>query len=255
MMLHVSDDLFSNKFVPRRFDGWLTSRRSSPTNCTTMASDPAQSHICISCNRGFKTIGNLGSHQTQAASCHWVVKEREKILATEQADWRELSDQEDDPPGGDFDMEMATGGFDAIADEILDSEDVDEQECGTTTGGTPDHWATAEDEEDSDLHCPESRQRVEEDLDTEEVLYIEYEGAGKAFRRDGSTHQAFSTAQPNSANTIKFHPFTSQMDYNIARWIKEEAISQAAFDRFLEIEGVSLFLAQMSECRTSQKRP
>lgn len=205
-----------------------------------MASNPAQSHICISCNRGFKTIGNLGSHQTQAASCHWVVKERERILAAEQADWRELSDQEDDPPGGDFDMEMATGGFDAIADEILDSEDIDEQESATTGGTVRDHLATMEDEVDSDLHCSESRQQVEEDLDIKDVLYVEYEGAGKVFRRDGCTHEAFAMYPSSLATT--FHPLNSQMDYNIARWIKEESISQAAFDRFLDIEGVSSIL-------------
>ena len=71
-----------------------------------LPSHAAKPFSCISCGSSFKRNGDLASHLTQAAKCHWVLKKCEQIQAAEIPDYREASDQESDPffPYEDMDV-------------------------------------------------------------------------------------------------------------------------------------------------------
>jgi hypothetical protein len=55
----------------------------------------------------------------QAIRCRWVLEKREEIQAAENPDFREISDQEDDPPA-ESDPSIPYDQMDTFADDIFD---------------------------------------------------------------------------------------------------------------------------------------
>jgi len=78
-------------------------------------------------------------------------------------------------------------------------------------------------------------------------VFIDYPGSGKVSRLDQQIHQRWRHL--SHANTIKdttnininpFAPFTSEMEWRIARWAVKDGIGHKSFDRLLSIPGVCI---------------
>jgi len=212
-----------------------------------LPSHAAKPFSCISCGSSFKRSGDLASHLTQAAKCHWVLKKREQIQAAEIPDYREASDQESDPPA-ESDPFFPYEDMDVLAEDIFDEESPNEGQSSRsatdpiTNGlGQPEAGSvTVEDipdEDDPDFYETDARSRMEDELDSEVVYYKEFANAGKVYHTDGEVHRAYLKMGQHLDNP--FHPFTSQLDWEIARWANEDGPGQAAFTRLLNIDGVS----------------
>lgn len=198
---------------------------------------------CISCGASFSRNGDLSSHLAQAAKCHWVIQKREAIEAAKSHDYRELSDGEDDPPA-EMDFTIPYEDMDALADDIMSDVELGDTrntgEFDTSASVGPENCRPyIEDIPDIDepSHPDDGdRGRAEDDLDHEYVCYQDYSGAGKVYDAQGHGHEAFSLPGHQKANI--YHPFSSQLDWEIARWANEDGPGQAAFTRLLEIDGV-----------------
>ena len=176
----------------------------------------------------------------QAIRCRWVLEKREEIQAAENPDFREISDQEEDPPA-ESDPFIPYDQMDMFADDIFDhNEPFDEEPSSATNPGPINqhaHVDDAPDEADPEFHDNNSRARIEDELDQEYIYFREFPGAGKVHRTDGKIHDAYSGAMKHPENP--FYPFASQLDWEIARWANEDGPGQAAFTRLLNIDGVS----------------
>ena len=79
---------------------------------------------------------------------------------------------------------------------------------------------------------------LDDDDDTRYV--VEHPTAGKVFSsadKDGDI-----TMKDNTVPNNPYAPFSSEMDWMIAQWAVKDAPGHKAFDRFLEIPGVSLLV-------------
>ena len=165
---------------------------------------------CISCGSSFKRSGDLASHLTQAAKCHWVLKKREQIQAAEIPDYREASDQESDPPA-ESDPFFPYEDMDVLAEDIFNEESPNEGQssCYATNPQTngQTHITVEEmlDEDDPDFYDADARSRMEDELDSEVVYYKDFPNAGKVYRTNGEVHRAYSKTGQHSDNP--FHPF------------------------------------------------
>ena len=200
--------------------------------------------LCISCGSSFKRSGDLASHLTQAAKCQWVLKKREQIQAAEIPDYREASDQESDPPM-ELDPQFPYDDMDVLAEDIFDEESPNEgpsSQSATNPVTNGQARVTIEDlpdEDDPNFHDTDAWSRMEDELDSEVVYYQEFPNAGKVYRTDGEVHRAYSKIVTGQHPDNPFHPFASQLDWEIARWANEDGPGQAAFTRLLNIDGVS----------------
>jgi hypothetical protein len=214
------------------------------------SSHAAKPFSCISCGSSFKRSGDLASHLTQAAKCHWVLKKHKQIQAAEIPDYREASDQESDPPA-ESDPFFPYEDMDVLAEDIFDEENPNEGQSsqsatnpitnGQARGVTVEDMPDEDDPDfynDPDFYDTDARYRMEDELDSEVVYYKEFPNAGKVYRTDGEAHCAYSKTGQHADNP--FHPFASQLDWEIARWANEDGPGQGAFTRLLNIDGVSL---------------
>ena len=130
-----------------------------------LPSNAAKPFSCISCGSSFKRSGDLASHLTQAAKCHWVLKQREQIQAAEIPDYREASDQESDPPA-ESDPFFPYEDMDVLAEDIFNEESPNEGQSSRsatnpqTNGQT--HVTVEEmlDEDNPDFYDADARSRM-----------------------------------------------------------------------------------------------
>ena len=197
---------------------------------------------CISCGSSFKRSGDLASHLTQAAKCQWVLKKCKQIQAAEIPDYREASDQESDPPM-ELDPLFPYDDMDVLVEDIFDEESPNEGPSSQpatnpmTNGQARVTIEDLPDEDDPDFHDTDTQSCMEDELDLEVVYYQEFPNTGKVYRTNGEVHHAYSKTGQHPDNP--FHPFASQLDWEIARWANEDGPGQAAFTRLLNIDGMS----------------
>ena len=213
-------------------------------NFIMLRSHTAKPFSCISCGSSFKRSGDLASHLAQAVKCCWVLKKREQIQAAEIPDYREASDQESDPPA-ESDPSFPYEDMDVLADDIFDEASPNEEPSSqsatnpVTNGQARVTIEDMPDEDDPAFHDTDARSRMEDELDSEIIYYQEFPNAGKVYRTDGEVHRAYSESKMGQHLDNPFHPFASQLDWEIARWANEDGPGQAAFTRLLNIDGMS----------------
>lgn len=180
----------------------------------------------------------MNSHLTSAKSCSWYAKERlrdlgindiaDRVSATlmepegqvEDEGWKEYYPQEDP----DIIMEFGPYG------EELQFLPDEPEEIGA------EHQNQTADNTDS-------RHTILEDDDDERITIVD-EDAGRVFHnkappshtqvdREGDTFME-EGGEPN-----QFAPFSSELDWRVAHWAVKDGPGQNAFNRFLEIPGVS----------------
>ena len=150
----------------------------------------------ISCGSSFKWSGDLASHLTQAAKCHWVLKKREQIQAAEIPDYQEASDQESDPPA-ESDPFFPYKDMDVLAEDIFNEESPNEGQSSRSatnpqTNGQA-HVTVEEmlDEDNPDFYDADARSCMEDELDSEVVYYKDFPNAGKVYCTNGEVHRAY----------------------------------------------------------------
>ncbi|THU96453.1 hypothetical protein K435DRAFT_616219, partial [Dendrothele bispora CBS 962.96] len=78
------------------------------------------------------------------------------------------------------------------------------------------------------------------DIDVRECVEYPDDTAGKPIGIDGSIHEKWKKLFEAKASDVglgndQFHPFSSELDWKLARWAVSEQISQTSFNKLLEI--------------------
>jgi hypothetical protein len=185
--------------------------------------------LCISCQRTFRRLGDLHSHQRQAISCKWVITVGEVL---------------DDGP-----MQMLFNGSDDEEDPDLSGEDMFEDNPAldpydNIQMGDNEPWhaeppLAQPPNIDPSLHDAAHRATVEDNLDDEPLIVKVFRGAGDilSYAPDGRT--AYAARTIHSANP--YYPFVSRIDWDVAKWAKQQGPTQSAFTDFLKTKGVCIF--------------
>ncbi|KAF7799993.1 hypothetical protein EIP86_011236 [Pleurotus ostreatoroseus] len=171
---------------------------------------------CQSCSKTFRRIGDLNSHIKQSPNCNWLLKLREQDPIAPRISFDDGSDHEDDPP---FDLFNDLDALESIEDVDVVMDDHD-------TNASPPPDARAQ------------RATVEDalDEDEDETVHDAYPGAAKVVDWDPKVRQRFE----ENANGVDnpWHPFASQLEWEIAKWAKETNAGDSSLNKLLTIPGV-----------------
>ncbi|KAG8934911.1 hypothetical protein FRC01_012960 [Tulasnella sp. 417] len=139
-------------------------------------------------------------------------------VSVEARDLREVDEQESDPPSDD---ECSVG--DPFSVEEMGAEFV--FTAPETRNPTPPHDAA-------------SQPNSVDDSETRRVAKPSHEvfdGAGEVLSQSSSKYESW---KKSSEGTSPYAPFTSQIDYGVAKWAKELGPGDTALSKLLEIPGV-----------------
>ena len=197
-----------------------------------------------SCGRYFMTPRSMYSHLSTAKSCSWYMKGKFRQLDIDKED--ELPqplnqetptiDNEDDwenydptnDPDVDFDIEDLYNTLDDFHFLPNTPTPLSEQQGGPGP-------QTASNRIQRAVSQTPNRHRVLDDDDDSRVIDEDLT-AGKKIRpptdKDGDIDMEEETQNP-------FSPFTSELDWKIGRWAVKDGPGHNAFDRLLQIPGVS----------------
>jgi len=200
----------------------------------------AMSHPCeAKCGRFFTSIKSMNSHLTSAQSCSWYTKAMLRDLGIKSTNpgvslstsvtpdlhvegegWNELDPQQDP------DVAMEFGPY---GDEL--------------------RFLPNEPEEIEAEHPPQiadnntSRHTVLDDDDDKRIVIVDAD-AGRIFRKEApprytQVDREGDTLMEEGGEPNPFEPFSSELDWRIAHWAVKDGPGHNAFNRFLEIPGVS----------------
>lgn len=187
----------------------------------------------------------MNSHLTSAKSCSWYAKERLRNLGINDMDvgvpvsstliepdlqvHGEVDEGlKDYDPQQDPDIAMEFGPY---GDELQFLPDEHEE-----LGDEPQAQAGTAD----NTH---SRHTILDDDDDERITIVD-ESAGKILRKDTpprhtQVDREGDTFMEEDGKPNRFAPFSSELDWRVAHWAVKDGPGQNAFNRFLEIPGVS----------------
>jgi hypothetical protein len=198
------------------------------------------SHPCdANCGRYFNSIKSKNSHLTSARSCSWYQKARLRDLGVNDMEdevapdlqvHQDVGDQEwlgyDPQQDPDVDMEFGPYGDELQFLPAEPKEILDESEAENTI-----FQRTAP-----------SRHAVLDDDSDERVIIVD-EDAGWILRKEPP--QSYTRDRDGDASMEEegapnpFEPFSSELDWRVAHWAVKDGPGHNAFNRFLEIPGVS----------------
>lgn len=210
-------------------------------------------HPCpATCGRFFRTIGGLNSHLSSSKSCRWYVTERLHELddtfqpyeeaAVLQRDDGSHVEEEDfidynpqlDPDGADL------PNFQELLDEFVLIPDPPwmtdpEPQEGEAGPGPQTALYRRRMLAMKDLLDEDADERVtDEDVTSARILRQEHLQTSLPTQdRDGDANMATEGEDP------RFHPFISELDWKIANWAIKDGPGHNAFNRLLNIPGVS----------------
>jgi hypothetical protein len=224
---------------------------------------------CPVCSKPFKTKRGCTSHLRNASSCSWY--RQEKLAELQPLDLEgeggplEILDDIEGLLGDGDQWEVLGGGMEvdpeAIMDEIEDDDDlfhfiplpstppasIQPDIAVGEPGPGPSTTAVATATANRGQH------RILDDDDDSRVEDV-FPGAGSVFRMNENLHERwmriFDSEQDSDSDgdvrmeytsvddTTSFHPFASELDWQVANWVIKENVGHKAFDRFLAIPGV-----------------
>jgi hypothetical protein len=211
------------------------------------------SHPCEArCGRYFISIKSMNSHLTSARSCSWYAKEKLRDLGVDdmedgfpssiliEADlqvhqhvddqgWQEYDPQQDP----DVTMEFGPYGEELQFLPAEPKEILDENQSQTA--------------ENSILRGTSHSRHMHTILDVEEDerITIVDEDAGWIFHKETppmyTQDKEGDVLMEENGEPNPFAPFSSELDWRVAHWAVKDGPGHNAFNRFLEIPGVSDF--------------
>ena len=203
------------------------------------------------CGRWFSGSRSMNAHLRTSRSCAWYAKGKLRDLGLDEdhdlnaiptpqlplvpeqdIDWENYNDDdwENYNPDEDSNIDMNFGPY---ADEFLPTE---EPEVGVAGPGPQ----TAENR--ILQGAAKARHPVLDDDDDERVIQIDQD-AGKIYRHDPPPKhfQVDKDGDSSMDRDNLFFPFASELDWRVAQWAVKDGPGHNAFDRLLEIPGVSRF--------------
>jgi hypothetical protein len=196
------------------------------------------SHPCeAKCGRYFTSMKSMNSHLTSAKSCSWYVDDKLRGLGIDDgvslstsiaadvqvdrdAEWERSDDSEYDRQDQDISMEFGPDGdvFQFIPEEPEEFEGNQRPQTSST------------------------RNSLLDDDDDERITIVD-KNAGWIFRKDPPRYSKVDsegdTLMGEDCNHNPFEPFSSELDWMVAHWAVKDGPGHNAFNRFLEIPGVS----------------
>ena len=184
------------------------------------------------CGRYFASIKSMNPHLTSAKSCSWYGKERLRDLGIDdiavEPDLQVHEEVEDErwdeyDPQQDPDIAMEFGPY---GDELqFLPEEPEEMQAEPQT---------------QNIH---TRHTILDDDDDERITIWD-ENAGKIIRKEApprytQVDKEGDTLMEEGGEHNHFAPFSSELDWRVARWAVKDGPGHNAFNRFLEIPGVS----------------
>ena len=184
------------------------------------------------CGRWFTSISSMNSHLTKARSCAWYEEGKLRALGIDDDDdfhdptpplFHDPDDMDDSnwdnyDPQQDPDVDMDFGPYE---DEF--------------------HFLTTKDSEPEAGPGPQTRIQIPilEDDDDQRFIQID-ENAGRIYRQDPPPrHCQVDKDGDSSMGNSPFFPFESELDWRVAQWAVKDGPGHNAFNRLLEIPGVS----------------
>ena len=185
----------------------------------------------------------MNSHLSKARSCAWYEKEKLRELGLDNLD--DLSvpaprepedgdDLENYDPQQDLDVDMDFGPYESEFN-FLPS---DKPEIGRAGPGPQ----TAE---NRILQEAAKTHPILDDDDDQRVIQIDEE-AGRIYRREPppghfQVDKDGDSLMDDDGEPNPFFPFASELDWRVARWAVKDGPGHNAFNRLLEVPGVSKF--------------
>jgi hypothetical protein len=197
------------------------------------------SHPCdANCGRYFNSIKSKNSHLTSARSCSWYQKARLRDLG--------VNDMEDEV-APDLQVHQDVGDQEWLEYDPQQDPDVD-MEFGPY--GDELHFLPTEPKEILDESEPQTaeNQRITAsrhvlDDDSDERVIIVDEDAGRILRKEPppsyTRDRDGDALMEEDGGPNPFAPFSSELDWRVAHWAVKDGPGHNAFNRFLEIPGVS----------------
>ncbi|KAF7795494.1 hypothetical protein EIP86_006656 [Pleurotus ostreatoroseus] len=171
---------------------------------------------CGSCHKTFRRIGDLNSHIKQSRSCQWLLALRKPDSVVPPLHDAYGSDHEDDPP---FDLFNDLSILETIGDEDMRS---DGEASQAAQALPPDPRA--------------QRASVEDALDEEETVREVFDGAARVVGWDLDVRRRYEANAHSTDNP--WHPFSSELEWKIAKWAKESDTGDNSLNKLLSIPGV-----------------
>ena len=202
-----------------------------------------------SCGRYFATLRSMNSHLSAAKSCSWYMKGKFRQLDINDTPLQPLNqtmptiDDEDDwdnydprdDPDLDFDIEDLYHTLDDLHFLPNTPASLSEQQGGPGP-------ETASNRIQRAVSQTPNRHRVPDDDDDSRVIDKDLT-AGRKIRTEQQDHQQAFTDKDGDismeAEENPFFPFASELDWKIGRWAVKDGPGHNAFDRLLQIPGVS----------------
>lgn len=185
---------------------------------TTIERNPL---ICAYCLRVFKRDRDKQSHQKQNKAC------RDGLLLHGLNDaprdvrtWLDVEDLSDDPP--EF-MGWDNDPMDEIFEGVLDPS------VASAHRVLPDVPSTAQAPPRAPTPPPPKSPPDSSTVDF-------YNDAGSILRKDAGVFERWQLKHGHKGNP--YHPFKNKLDWEVARWAKQEGPGTTALDRLLSIESV-----------------
>jgi hypothetical protein len=221
-----------------------------------------EDNICPACGKYFKTTQGLLAHLSSARSCSWWKKGN--MAKNEYQEQLDTTPQHEDDDMEDNNINIINNNNNDDADNreipdhgqhlYPDADHIEEPEDIFHFVGIQDLG----DEGSNGTGLPRSQTRLPQSraLDDEEDCKVEDvdETAGKVIGQDQKLYdkwkQIFGQGQakegfnmnvddePSSEKQNPYAPFTSELDWRIARWAIKDNPGHKAFDRLLSIPGV-----------------
>ena len=184
------------------------------------------------CGRWFTSIGSMNSHLSKARSCAWYEKQN----------LRALNVDEDDDENNSFHVPAPSPPHDGDWDPQQDQEfGPYEDEFHYLLTKEPN----AEPEQAAAHPIQNPKYPILEDEDDQRVVQIDKE-AGRIYRHDPPPRPCQMDNDGdnliyNDGEHNAFFPFASELDWRVAQWAVKDGPGHNAFNRLLEIPGVSKF--------------
>lgn len=202
-------------------------------------------YICESCFKGFRTEGDRSSHVSQAIKCRYLLDkpiDSDDETTSHQGD---IDDFDEDPnlsagewtPEDPFDVEEM--GHDFVFHEAAQPSP---SPSTNTPTARPSHRPTASATADSS-EAPQTplpnRRAAQFMADTPPQAKTIFPSAGKVLENHEAHYKSYTKKHGHRSNP--YHPFHSKLEWEIARWAKDQGPGANAMTKLLAIPGVSRF--------------
>ena len=197
--------------------------------------------ICPACEKKFRSARGMSSHLGTARSCSWYKKGKLKALVMPGQFEDDILSEEindsipDELPrrwGAEADPSTVMEDYDDQLFELLPTYEEPHAGPSRTSGAAE----LEEEEDDEDERVEEEDKAAGASIRVVDTLHERWKrDFGSSKDSEGDVNMSNSQIEEDD----KFSPFSSELDWRIARWAIQDGIGHKSFDRLMSIPGVS----------------